>query len=91
MDKRKSWFSSPLGPGGEKIWSQLIAWYDASRGGRLQRSLARRVRHMIRALLNFLKVHFSISRPWKPEDDLDFQFWMEQHGLTVYRGKELPQ
>ncbi|HOB12466.1 MAG TPA: hypothetical protein PLM20_09080 [Syntrophomonadaceae bacterium] len=46
---------------------------------------------MIRALLNFLKVHFSISRPWRPEDDLDFQFWMEQHGLTIVKGKELIQ
>lgn len=44
---------------------------------------------MMRALLNFLKIHFSISRPWKPEDDLDFQFWMDQHGLTITNRKDI--
>lgn len=46
---------------------------------------------MIRAILNFLRVHFSISRPWRPEDDLDFQYWIDQHGLTVFNRKELSQ
>ncbi|MDI9466655.1 MAG: hypothetical protein WBJ34_06760 [Syntrophomonadaceae bacterium] len=44
---------------------------------------------MIRALLNFLKVHFSTSRPWRPEDDLDFKFWLDQHGLTINNPKDI--
>ncbi|MGI5887437.1 MAG: hypothetical protein ACOX6F_08630 [Syntrophomonadaceae bacterium] len=44
---------------------------------------------MLRALLNFLKIHFTISRPWKPEDDQDFKFWAEQHGLTITTPKDM--
>jgi len=44
---------------------------------------------MIRALLNILKIHFSMSRTWKPEDDWDFQFWMDQHGLTITQERDL--